>query len=136
MESMQIFFLILQTCKWWLTHGVQFAVWGVLISETKNIVKGKIRLSNETTKFISSCRVYQFLPFFNSIDATNEEGVTKHVNDSSTTGNYKMRVISHNGKPYLCLFATKDIINGKEIRYDYSSSRHNAENRPWRKNVS
>ncbi|KAJ8050002.1 hypothetical protein HOLleu_03007 [Holothuria leucospilota] len=40
-----------------------------------------------------------------------------------------MRKITHNGKVILCLFATKKIVPGQEIRYDYG-----VKNLPWRPN--
>ena len=42
--------------------------------------------------------------------------------------NCKMNVVVVNRRPHLCLFTTRDIPAGEELRYDY-----NVPNLPWRK---
>ena len=57
-----------------------------------------------------------------SIDATKSTGMCRLVNDSKK-GNSKMRkIVALDGQPYLCLFATKDIEPGWELRYNYGES--------------
>ena len=53
------------------------------------------------------------------------------VNDAAHNDpeeNCEMNVIVVNRRPHLCLFATRDIPAGEELRYDY-----NVPNLPWRK---
>ena len=55
----------------------------------------------------------------------------KFVNDAGPGDpeeNCRMCVIVVNRIPHLCLFATRDIAEGEELRYDY-----NVKNLPWRK---
>ena len=66
-----------------------------------------------------------------SVDATNDTGgsLGRLVNDSPT-GNSYMRRILVNQQPHLCLFASKDINIGEELRYDYG-----VKDLPWRTKV-
>jgi SET domain-containing protein len=41
-----------------------------------------------------------------------------------------MRVVADHGQPYLCLFATTDIVPGTELLYNYGDRE---ENMWWRK---
>ena len=52
------------------------------------------------------------------------------VNDSKEGANTSMQKVVIDAKPYLCLFALKDIEEGEELRYNY-----NAPNLSWRKKV-
>lgn len=52
------------------------------------------------------------------VDATNSGQLGKFVNDSPK-GNCIMRKDIVDGKPHLCLYATKDIPAGEELRYNY-----------------
>ena len=56
-------------------------------------------------------------PIF-SVDATEVEGLCKYVNDSPAPyHNCKMKkIVDPNGAQYLCLFASKDIPIGTELR--------------------
>jgi SET domain-containing protein len=60
--------------------------------------------------------------------------IARMVNDAATSAlgqNCKMKIVSHPGStPNLCLFATRDIAKGTELRYDYGVN-----NLPWRKKV-
>jgi len=67
-----------------------------------------------------------------SVDATNIECLCKYVNDSGH-GNCKMKRIIDENCCYLCLFATKEIKEGEELRYDYGDDPNEMW---WRKNVS
>ncbi|XP_033739300.1 uncharacterized protein LOC117326688 [Pecten maximus] len=45
--------------------------------------------------------------------------------------NSVMVLETFNDHPYLCLYASRDIFTGEEIRYDYG-----VQNLPWRHNVN
>ncbi|PIK59075.1 putative histone-lysine N-methyltransferase pr-set7-like [Apostichopus japonicus] len=62
------------------------------------------------------------------IDATDSCGNGRMVNDGTNMANCKMRIVSLEGVPKLCLFALKDIEKGSELRCDYGVS-----DLPWRK---
>ena len=53
----------------------------------------------------------------------------RFVNDSPDA-NSKMKKINFQGSPRLCLFATKEILEGEEIVYDYG-----VKDLPWRNKV-
>lgn len=66
-----------------------------------------------------------------SIDAARGDGsLGRLVNDDHVSPNSKMRTITVNGEPHLCLFAIKDIKLGEETTYNYSDS-----DWPWRVKV-
>ena len=57
-----------------------------------------------------------------SVDATQEpqDGpVLGRLVNHARPGNAQVRVIELNNCPHVCLFATKDIIAGQQILYDY-----------------
>lgn len=69
--------------------------------------------------------------FIFSIDGTFSKTKGKFVNDAvGSEKNSTMLLITVKDTPHLCLFATKHIKTGTEIRYDYGVS-----NLPWRKKV-
>lgn len=68
-----------------------------------------------------------------SYDATYSNGLAKYVNDSLEDNNCVMKKKVFQNRPYLCLYASKDIPYGIELRYDYGD---NDENLWWRHNVS
>jgi hypothetical protein len=72
-----------------------------------------------------------FFLFF-SVDATQSDGMGRLVNDIDwqTKANCVMKVVMVKNVPYLCLFATKDLEPGMELRYDYGDPEQ-----PWRKKV-
>ncbi|XP_029963520.1 histone-lysine N-methyltransferase, H3 lysine-36 specific-like [Salarias fasciatus] len=62
------------------------------------------------------------------IDAAKEDGsIGRLVNDDHINPNAKMKYLNMEGKPHLCLFATRDIDPGEEITYNYGDS-----DWPWR----
>ena len=62
------------------------------------------------------------------MDATSEDGrLGRLVNDQHIKPNSVMKKRTIKGKPYLCLYALRDIKVGKEIEYDYR-----AIHAPWR----
>ena len=67
-----------------------------------------------------------------SVDATHESyGKGKMINDAPKGDpkmNCKMVVVEVDRQPRLCLFATKTIEKGEELRYDYG-----VPTLPWRK---
>ena len=73
-----------------------------------------------------------FFIFTFSIDATNDifhQG--RMVNDAEkgdAKQNCVMKIVEVDNNPHLCIFATKDIEAGEELRYDYG-----VPNLPWRK---
>ena len=73
--------------------------------------------------------MYENLYF--SVDATETTGLCKYINDSPVP-NCVMKKISVEHRPYLCLFALKDIDIGEELRYNYGDA---SKNLWWRKNV-
>ncbi|XP_071828968.1 uncharacterized protein [Apostichopus japonicus] len=70
------------------------------------------------------------LTFLFSVDATDKHGKGRLVNDYHIAPNCKMIIVCklHQSKPYLCLFATKDIPAETELWFDYGVA-----NLPWRK---
>lgn len=65
------------------------------------------------------------------LDATYEDGsMGRLVNDNHKDSNCTMKLIEVDSKPYLCLFATRNIQGKEEIRYNYGTGSF-----PWRKKV-
>ena len=56
-----------------------------------------------------------------------KERLCRYVNDS-TEGNSTMKLKIFDYYPRLCLYATRDIDAGEEVRYDYGDDQA-----PWRK---
>ena len=68
---------------------------------------------------------------FCSVDAAKEDGsLGRLVNDDHINPNAKMKYLTVQGKPHLCLFAIRDIGPGEEITYNYGDS-----DWPWRSKV-
>lgn len=62
------------------------------------------------------------------MDASQEDGsLGRLVNDNHISPSAKMKILNINGKPHLCLFASRDISPGEEIDYNYGDS-----DWPWR----
>ena len=68
-----------------------------------------------------------------SIDASKEDEIVgRLINDSKYFRNARVRkIVSASRRPYLCLFAVRDIDISKEILYFYDE-----ENLPWYEQVS
>jgi len=69
------------------------------------------------------------------IDGTATNRLGRYVNDAKSGSkecNSKMKLVLIEGYPRLCLFATCDITEGVEIRYDYGDD---DENLYWRHKV-
>ena len=68
-----------------------------------------------------------------SIDASKEDGIVgRLINDSKYFPNARVRkIVSASRRPYLCLFAVRDIDISKEILYFYDE-----ENLQWHEQVS
>jgi len=65
------------------------------------------------------------------VDAAKEDdSLGRIANDSHKNPNSKMKTITVDRKPHLCLFAIKDISPGEEIMYNYGDS-----DWPWRSKV-
>ncbi|XP_076733341.1 uncharacterized protein LOC112431519 [Maylandia zebra] len=57
------------------------------------------------------------------VDASQEDGsLGRLVNDNHISPSAKMKILNINGKPHLCLFASRDISPGEEIDYNYGDS--------------
>lgn len=73
-----------------------------------------------------------FVSSYFSIDASREDtSLGRLVNDCHKSPNCKMRRLTVQGKPHLCLFAIENIQAETEITYDYGDSQW-----PWRNLVS
>ncbi|XP_056278107.1 N-lysine methyltransferase KMT5A-A-like isoform X2 [Pseudoliparis swirei] len=77
-------------------------------------------------------KVFMFEFHFNGklwcFDAAKEDGsLGRLVNDNNVNPNAKMKYLNIQGKPHLCLFATRDISQGEEVTYNYGDS-----DWPWR----
>ncbi|XP_035854784.1 histone-lysine N-methyltransferase set-1-like [Sander lucioperca] len=77
-------------------------------------------------------KVFMFEFHFNGklwcVDAAIENGsLGRLVNDDHINPNAKMKYLTVQGKPHLCLFAVRDISPGEEITYNYGDS-----DWPWR----
>lgn len=67
--------------------------------------------------------IYKSITIFISIDATYSTGLGRLVNDSPRArANAAMKKIIIHSQSYLCLFATCNIPNDTELRYDYGAS--------------
>ncbi|XP_071830077.1 uncharacterized protein [Apostichopus japonicus] len=66
------------------------------------------------------------------IDASKEDGsIGRLVNDNiSSVANCRMRIIVKDSHPHLCLYATKNILQGDELEYDYGGYT------PWQKKTT
>ncbi|KAL1250797.1 hypothetical protein QQF64_018593 [Cirrhinus molitorella] len=66
------------------------------------------------------------------VDAARDDGsLGRFVNDDHINPNSRMKTICVDGKPHLCLFATRNISPDDEITYDYGDSEW-----PWRRTVT
>ena len=65
-----------------------------------------------------------------SVDATSDDGRLGRLVNDSPSGNCTMRRVLINKEPRLCLFASKNINVGEELRYDYG-----VKDLPWRTKV-
>ncbi|XP_070408956.1 uncharacterized protein [Nothobranchius furzeri] len=62
------------------------------------------------------------------VDAAKEDGsLGRLVNDDHVCPNAKMKYLTVQGKPHLCLFAIREISQGEEVTYNYGDS-----DWPWR----
>ncbi|KAK9526373.1 hypothetical protein VZT92_015077 [Zoarces viviparus] len=69
-------------------------------------------------------KVFMFEFHFNGklwcVDAAKEDGsLGRLVNDDNLNPNAKMKYVTIQGKPHLCLLAARDISQGEEITYNY-----------------
>ncbi|XP_052417772.1 uncharacterized protein LOC127962261 isoform X2 [Carassius gibelio] len=60
-------------------------------------------------------------------ESRDDGSLGRLVNDDHINPNSRMKTIRVDGKPHLCLFATRSICPGEEITYDYGDSEW-----PWR----
>ena len=77
----------------------------------------------------------KFVFFHLSIDATEESGrLGRLINHSKTAGNCHTKLTEINNKPYLMLIASRDIVIGEELLYDYGDrNKDSLESHPWLK---
>ena len=64
------------------------------------------------------------------MDATIPDDTLGRLVNHGKPGNCGMKKVVVDGEPKLCLFATKDICEDAELRYDYG-----VDNLPWEKKV-
>ncbi|CAL8270436.1 unnamed protein product [Arctogadus glacialis] len=100
--------------------------------EYRGEVITKRECENRLKVYHDALKVYIFDFRFNGqqlcVDAAKEDGsLGRLVNDNHVNPNSEMKIIRLDGKPHLCLFATKDISPGEEITYNYGDSHW-----PWR----
>lgn len=75
---------------------------------------------------VSLCRFFSC-----SVDASDEDNsLGRLVNDDHVAPNCDVRTVVHEGKPHLCLFASKKISAGEEITFNYGDASY-----PWRPEV-
>ncbi|KAK2834588.1 hypothetical protein Q7C36_015289 [Tachysurus vachellii] len=74
-----------------------------------------------------SLKVFMFEFPFNGKLLWNKMVPLGDVNDGHITPNSKIKIISLEGKPHLCLFASRGIRPGEELTYNYGDSEF-----PWR----
>ncbi|XP_076867841.1 uncharacterized protein LOC143518873 isoform X2 [Brachyhypopomus gauderio] len=69
---------------------------------------------------------------FWTVDAAKDDGTLgRLVNDNHINPNYKIKRIVVEGRPWLCLFASRDINTREEITYNYGDG-----DCPWRSKVT
>ena len=56
---------------------------------------------------------------YTSIDATNSQGLGRMVNHSRRDFNCRMKQLIQDGRPHLCLFATRQIKPNEQLLYNY-----------------
>ncbi|XP_063343175.1 uncharacterized protein LOC134636870 [Pelmatolapia mariae] len=98
--------------------------------------RGKLITKDECERrhrvYHDSLKVFMFEFKFDGklwcVDASQEDGsLGRLVNDNHISPSAKMKILNINGKPHLCLFASRDISPGEEIDYNYGDS-----DWPWR----
>ena len=55
----------------------------------------------------------------NSIDATQEDGSLGRLINHSRKANVEVKIVVHDERPHLCMFAATNIKEGQELLYDY-----------------
>ncbi|XP_035763991.1 LOW QUALITY PROTEIN: N-lysine methyltransferase KMT5A-like [Neolamprologus brichardi] len=109
---------------------------GDFLLEYRGDVVTKKEYEKRTRLYHDALKVFLFEFRYNGkqlcIDAAREDGsLARLVNHDHVSPNSKMRTITVNGQPHLCLFAIKDIKLVEEITYNYGDS-----DWPWRVKVS
>ncbi|KAI3354579.1 hypothetical protein L3Q82_019084, partial [Scortum barcoo] len=109
---------------------------GVFLLEYRGELISKQECERRQRLYHASLKVFMFEFRFNGklwcVDAAKEDGsLGRIVNDDHINPNAKMKYLTVEGKPHLCLFrttfATRDISPGEEITYNYGES-----DWPWR----
>nr|XP_055039065.1 uncharacterized protein LOC129426651 [Misgurnus anguillicaudatus] len=98
--------------------------------------RGQVLTKEEYERRHSELEVFLFEFRFDGrqlwVDASKDDGsLGRLVNDDHVNPNSKMKIITVNRKPHLCLFAVKNISPGDEIMYNYGDS-----DWPWRNKVT
>ncbi|XP_043960953.1 cell wall protein DAN4-like [Gambusia affinis] len=109
---------------------------GAFLLEYRGDVINSKEYENRVKIYHDAMKVFMFEFRHNGkklcVDAAREDGsLGRLVNDDHLIPNSKMKTITVNGKPHLCLFAIKDINPGEEITYNYGNAEW-----PWRVKVS
>nr|XP_057918564.1 uncharacterized protein LOC131109977 [Doryrhamphus excisus]XP_057918565.1 uncharacterized protein LOC131109977 [Doryrhamphus excisus]XP_057918566.1 uncharacterized protein LOC131109977 [Doryrhamphus excisus]XP_057920422.1 uncharacterized protein LOC131115987 isoform X1 [Doryrhamphus excisus]XP_057920423.1 uncharacterized protein LOC131115987 isoform X1 [Doryrhamphus excisus] len=105
---------------------------GEFLIEYRGQVISKQEHENRLHIYHDALKVFMFEFRYNGknlcVDAAQEDdSLGRLVNDDNVSPNSKMKTITVNGQPHLCLFATTDIKPGEEITYNYGDS-----DWPWR----
>ncbi|XP_070411621.1 uncharacterized protein [Nothobranchius furzeri] len=109
---------------------------GSFLVEYRGEVINKLEYEDRLRIYHDAMKVFMFEFRHNGklmcVDASREDdSLGRLVNDDHVSPNSKMKTITVNGQPHLCLFAIKDIKPGEEITYDYGNS-----DWPWRLKVT
>ncbi|GAA6231476.1 uncharacterized protein LOC108899356 [Lates japonicus] len=105
---------------------------GDFLLEYRGELTSKQECERRQRLYHANLKVFMFEFRFNGklwcVDAAKEDGsLGRIVNDDHINPNAKMKYLTVEGKPHLCLFATRDISPGEEITYNYGESEW-----PWR----
>uniref|UniRef100_A0A8C1PY05 SET domain-containing protein n=1 Tax=Cyprinus carpio TaxID=7962 RepID=A0A8C1PY05_CYPCA len=109
---------------------------GSFVAEYRGELISRYELDKRQKKYTEKQNAFLFDFEWNNsawcIDASREDGsLGRLVNDCHKSPNCKMRRLTVQGKPHLCLFAIENIEAETEITYDYGDSQW-----PWRNLVS
>ncbi|XP_042610371.1 uncharacterized protein LOC109051994 isoform X4 [Cyprinus carpio] len=105
---------------------------GSFVAEYRGELISRYELDKRQKKYTEKQNAFLFDFEWNNsawcIDASREDGsLGRLVNDCHKSPNCKMRRLTVQGKPHLCLFAIENIEAETEITYDYGDSQW-----PWR----
>ncbi|XP_032408366.1 histone-lysine N-methyltransferase mes-4-like isoform X1 [Xiphophorus hellerii] len=105
---------------------------GDFLCEYRGELISKEECERRQRVYHDNLKVFLFEFYFNGklwcVDAAKEDcSLGRLINDDNISPNAKMKYLTVQQKPHLCLFATRDINQGEEITYNYGDS-----DWPWR----